>query len=140
MAGPVATDESVGPPKPKPPSGRHTFALLVAFYALAVPWGFRNVYIQLPSALDLMFPFILAGLLCWWAVIDARRRGRPIPLLARPWFFLGAAAMVPGYIVWSRRWRGAGWIVLHAVLWMVLASAVMIAGNLLLLGGQVPFP
>src|SRR5688572_16537218 len=87
---------------------RHTRWFLVAFYALAIVWGGRTVRFSEPSRLDLWVPVALAISLGWWAVVDARCRRHSIPMLARPWFFLLAIVVVPGYVVWSRRWRGLG--------------------------------
>jgi hypothetical protein len=50
-------------------------------------------------------------------VVDAKRRGWPIPLFAQPWFVLLALILVPAYVVWSRRWRGVAYLALHAALW-----------------------
>jgi hypothetical protein len=36
-----------------------------------------------------------------------------------------AVLLVPAYVVWSRGWRGILWVTLHAVLWYVVAIAVM---------------
>ena len=114
----------------------HTRWFLIVLYALAVVWGARNVYFWDPSRLDLLFPVTFAVVLWSWAVIDARRRRHPIPLLAQDWFFLGAGVLVPLYVLWSRRWAGLGWLVLHSALWFVLATAVMLVGGLIVFGSE----
>ena len=81
-----------------------------------------------PSGLDVWVPVALTIILGWWAIVDARQRGYSVPLLTRAWFFLFALVLVPAYIVWSRKWRGLGWMVLHAALWYLLAAFVLNAG------------
>jgi hypothetical protein len=82
--------------------------------------------------LDLLVPVSLMAALGWWAVVDARLRGNPIPLLARPWFFLFAWFLVPAYMVWSRGWRAVGWIVLNCIGWYAVATATWLALNIIL--------
>lgn len=101
---------------------RHTTFFLVAFYALAVMWGVRTGYQRQISLIDLFLPLLLYFSMCEWAVMDARRRGHPIPMLSRSWFLQFALVLVPAYAVWSRGWRGIGWCVLHACLWFALAT------------------
>lgn len=109
---------------------------MLAFYALAVVWGMRNVWFWLPSLLDLIVP--VACLICLgaWAIADARRRRHPIPILSRPWFFLMAWLLVPGYVVWNRGWRGAGWVALHAALGYVVVFAVTHIGGFIVFGQE----
>jgi hypothetical protein len=114
----------------------HTRWFLVAFYALAVVWGVRNVRFWEPSALDQLIPIALAICLGWWAIVDARRRRHPIPMLARPWFFLLAGLVVPGYVIWSRRWRGAVWVILLGILWFGLGTIVMHVGGVIVFGDE----
>jgi len=123
---PARLTEEGRPPKP----ARH-HALLTAYYATAIVWGIRCVYFDEPSRLDWLVPLLWSVILGWWAILDARHRGHPIPLLARPWFVLFAPFAVPGYVIWSRRLRGAGYVVLHGVAWYALSTAAMhIAGTL----------
>lgn len=129
MTGPAALEPPCAPPSSIAKGGsRHTLWFLVAFYALGVVWGIRNVRLAEPSALDVWVPAALSICLGWWAIVDARRAGNSIPLLARPWFFLFAVFVVPGYIVWSRKWWGLGGVILHAALWYLLAAIVMNVG------------
>ena len=112
-----------------PGRSRHTRWFLAAFYLLALMWGVRGVHHAEPSRLDLLFP--IAFNLCSgsWAIDDARQRRRPIPALSRAWFVLLAGLLVPGYVIWSRGWRGAGWVILHGVLWYASATiALLVAG------------
>lgn len=113
---------------------RHTRRFLVALYALALLWGARQIYFWEPSWLDVLLPIAFAILLGWWAVADSRERRHPIPMLSRPWFFLAAGFLVPGYVLWSRRWAGLGWLVLHSIVWCLIATIVMHAGGLLVFG------
>lgn len=113
---------------------RHTLWFLLAFHGLAAAWGIRNIRYWEPSLLDLLAPFLLAIIFFWWSMADARRRHHAIPLLARPWFFLLAGLVVPGYVIWSRGWRGVGWVVLNAFVWYASAFIVMQAGGYLVYG------
>jgi hypothetical protein len=45
-----------------------------------------------------------------------------------------AAILAPSYIIWIRRWRGVGWLVLHAVLWIALATLFMHVGGVIVFG------
>lgn len=107
---------------------------LAAYYSLAIVWGVRSISPREPSPLDLLMPFWFAVALGWWAIADDMRRQRSIPLLARPWFVLFAFALVPGYVVWSRRWHGVGWVVFHAVCWFLLSAAAMLAAGTVVYG------
>ena len=111
-----------------------------AFYALAIVCGIRNIHSGESSRLDLLYAVVFAIVLGWWAIVDARRRRQPIPMLARPWFFLLAGLVVPGYVIWSRGWLGLGYVVLHSVLWYALATVVMHAGGWIVFGDDWPGP
>lgn len=134
--------EDATPERPKDPvppraiGPRHNRWFLVALYSLAFVWGVRNIYSWQPSWLDFLFPVGFAGVLWWWAAVDARRRGRPIPLLSQPWFFIGAGILVPGYVIWSRRWHGVGWLVLNTILWCAVATVVMHVGGVIVFGRE----
>ncbi|MDY3562222.1 hypothetical protein R5W23_003684 [Gemmata sp. JC673] len=123
-------------PRSAVPRSVHTRLFVLAYYALAVSWGVRSVWFWLPSVLDVAIPVVFALCSGWWAVVDARRRGHPIPVLSRPWFFLLAVVVVPGYVIWSRRWYGVGWVALHAALGYSTAFAVMHIGGVIVFGRQ----
>jgi hypothetical protein len=115
---------------------RHTRRFLVAYYLLAELWGMRNIWFWESSALDYFVPIALAVALGWWAVVDAKRRGRPIPMVAQPWFVLFAVPLVPAYVIWTWRWRGVGWLVLHTALWIALTTLATHVGGLIVFGRE----
>jgi len=57
-------------------------------------------------------------------------------MLAKTWFFVFAIVVVPGYVIWSRRWRGVGWLILLVVLWYILACASLLVGGLMIYGPE----
>lgn len=120
---------------PQAAPSRHTLWLLATLFACAVAQGVRSIRMEQPSGMDLVLPLMFVVALGWWAVVDARRRGHPIPFLSRPWFFILGSVVVPCYIVWSRRWMGVLWLILIPILWIVVATAVVVVGRILLLGG-----
>jgi hypothetical protein len=113
---------------------RHTVLFLLTYYAIGIVWGVRNVWFWRPSFLDLLTPILLCVCLGWWAVVDARLRSRPIPITVKPWFVLLAPLVVPGYVIWSRRWRGVGWAALHAFCWYALGTLTMHTGGTIVFG------
>src|SRR5687768_14932628 len=110
------------------------WVFLVAYYSLAVMWGVRYVYYQHSSPLDFFVPLGLSLTLGFWAVSDSIARGHSIPFLSRIWFFIFAGVLVPGYFVWSRGWRGAGYVLLHAVAWYALCLIAMFIGRMFAYG------
>lgn len=129
------TQMTVAPTPTRPnEDSRHTAYFLIVYYLLAPVWGVRHVYHDQPSPLDLLVPFVGALSLGMWAVSDARRRRHPIPISQQAWFFLLAGFVVPIYVVWSRGWRGVGWVVLHAILWYLLSTIALHAGGILIYG------
>ena len=59
-----------------------------------------------------------------------------MPVLSKPWFFLFAGFVVPGYVIWSRGWRGVGWVLLHSVLWLVAVTVTYFFVYLLVFGPE----
>ncbi len=101
---------------------RHTRWFLLAYYSLFAMWGVRSAWPTVPSRLDIMLPLALYAVASWWVIVDARARGRGVPLLLQQWFFLAAVLLVPIYVIWSRGWRGLGYVTLHVVLGSLLAA------------------
>jgi hypothetical protein len=115
---------------------RHTRRFLVAYYLLAELWGIRNIWYWESSRLDIILIVAMYAALGWWAVVDAKRRGHSIPMFAQPWFFLFAPILVPAYIIWSRRWSGVGWLALHSILGLGLATLAMHIGGIIVFGRE----
>jgi hypothetical protein len=117
---------------------RHTLALLLAIYGLAVVSGVRNVWYWEWSGLDLIPPVLNGFCLTSWGLVDARLRKHPIPVVARDWFFLFSPVLVPAYVIWTRRWRGALWVILIGVSCYVLTIVIMTVGGPLMFGRAWP--
>ena len=115
---------------------RHTRWFLLFYYLLAELWGTRSIWYWESSRLDFLVPLLLSVALGWWAVMDAKRFGHPIPMFAQPWFVVFAVPLVPAYVIWTRRWPGVGWLVLHSALWYALATVTMHVGGLLVFGAE----
>jgi hypothetical protein len=107
------------------PALRHTRWFLLAFYALAVLFGVGNALTREPGATGLILSLCLAVSMGWWAITDSKRHNHPIPMSARMWFVLLAWIVVPIYVVWSRRWRGVGWVLVNGVCWYLVVAVVM---------------
>lgn len=117
---------------------RYTKWFLVIFFMIGFVLGLRNIWHWEPSKLDIILPvaFAINGL--WWVIADARHRGHPIPLLAKPFFLLLSGFMLPGYIIWTRGWRGLGWMVLVLIIWYAMGFAVSYAGWHIMYGEELP--
>jgi hypothetical protein len=113
---------------------RHTRCLLIAYYLLAVVWGVRQVWHSVSSRIDLLVPLTFQLALAWWAIVDAKSRNRPIPLLSQQWYFWFGPLLVPVYVISSRGWRGVGFLVLHVALWMAVTTAAYHVGGVILYG------
>jgi hypothetical protein len=128
------TTEVKPPPREAAASSMHTLWLLAIFYAIAIVWGVRSVYQSEPSVLDFLVPLANAICLGAWAIVDARRRKHPIPMSAQPWFVFLAIVLVPAYVVWSRGWRGLAWLLLHVMLWFLVATISLYLGGWMIFG------
>lgn len=108
----------------------------IGYYALAILWGARSAVASERSAGDLVFQVMLALCLGAWAIADARRRQKPIPRSRQFWFFILAWAVVPGYVIVTRGWKGLGWTVLHFVGWYAIAVLAMGLTGLIYFGDE----
>ncbi|ADB15117.1 hypothetical protein Psta_0427 [Pirellula staleyi DSM 6068] len=124
------TPAKTGPPQ----RSKLHWWLLGCFYVLAVVWGIRCAYYPAASVLEILVPLAMCTVMCIWAVADSIARSHPIPLLARFWFFILAGIVVPGYIVWSRGWRGVGKLLMHSIAWYGICLAGMFAMRTVLYG------
>lgn len=74
----------------------------------------------------------------WFCTLDARLVGKPLPQLARIGIFLGWPLGVPMYLVWARRFKGVGLLLLHGA-GLLLISVVAVLITLYLRGGLQAF-
>ena len=74
----------------------------------------------------------------WFCTLDARLVGKPLPQLARIGIFLGWPVGVPIYLVWARRLRGVGLLLLHAA-GLLLTSVIAILVTWYLRDGSLAF-
>ena len=104
------------------------------FHLTAALWGVRLSYWWAESAFDLLVNVAAGVGLAGWAFGDARRRGRPVPVLSKQWLLVVAGP----FAVWralaarGRRgaWRGLLWAAGNAAVWVALGTAGSIAGGL----------
>ena len=115
----------------------HARLFFIYFYLLAIVCGIVEGKSRESPALDILFSLAMGINLGLWAVTDSRLRGRPIPFNARWWFVVLGVFLVPCYVVWSRGWRGLGWVIANGIAWTVLATAATLA-TWLLFGGDLP--
>ena len=69
-----------------------------------------------------------------WCVVDSRILGRPMLRVTHEMTFLIWPAAVPLYLIWSRRFRGLGITLLHAVGLTVICTVAFIVTALLKYG------
>jgi hypothetical protein len=111
--------------------------VLLYLYCLWALWAVYRVLTEAPVATEsglrmASCAFVALALgsqlgFMWFCTLDARLVGKPLPQLARIGIFLGWPLGVPIYLVWARRFRGVGLLLLHgAGLFLISAIAVLI--------------
>ena len=106
------------------------------FYSIAILFGARQIWFWKQSPLDIIVPFAFGLCLAIWGLEDVRRRKYKIPSNSKPYFFLFGLIVVPGYVLWSRGWKGLGWIALHAFCWLLLVVITQQIGGIVLFGDK----
>ena len=103
--------------------------LVTCLYLLVIISGVAQVTRPDNGALRLLLWALPAWSATYWCVIDSRAIGHPIVQSLHWIIFLTWPIAVPAYLVFSRRLRGLGIAVLHAVgLYIVFAMASLLAG------------
>ena len=107
--------------------------VLVYLYLLFVLWPVYRVLtygqIQTEGGLRLancaFVALALGGQLgfMWFCTLDARLVGKVLPQLARIGVFFGWPLAVPIYLIWARRLKGLGLLLLHGFLMLVVSVA-----------------
>ena len=62
-----------------------------------------------------MLPLAMCSVVTWWCVVDSRMRGSPIVQSLHWIIFFTWPLAAPVYLIWSRKLRGLGWCLLHAI-------------------------
>ena len=96
----------------------------VSLYVLAAAWGISQALSPTNGLLYLLLCAAIASAMTGWCVVDSRILGRPLLPVLQMITFCTWPVAVPIYLVWSRRLRGLGLAVLHAV---GLAAVYLIA-------------
>ena len=105
--------------------------LLFCLYLLAAIAGATGADRSQAVVVQIVFPFMMASAAAYWCVVDSRILGRPIVPAVQCIMFFTWPLAVPIYLVYSRRLRGLGLGVLHAMgLFIVAAVAFHAAGYL----------
>jgi hypothetical protein len=70
----------------------------------------------------------------WYCTADARLVGKPLLPIARVGIFILWPAGVPVYLLWARRLKGLGILLLHGVLLVLVLAVSMVAAGYLTYG------
>jgi len=115
--------------------------VLVYLYSLFVLWPVHRVLtdapIQTESGMRIAGNTFLALALAtqlgfmWFCTLDAGLVGKPLPQLARIGIFIAWPLGVPIYLVWARRFKGVGLLLLHGFgLFLVFLTIYLIVSYL----------
>lgn len=120
--------------------------VLFYLYSLSAFWVVYRVLTDTPvrteggmrMASSAFVALVLASQLgfMWFCTLDARLVGKPLPQLARIGVFIAWPIGVPIYLVWARRLRGVGVLLLHGFLWLLVFVIAWLAVSYLRYGSQ----
>jgi len=102
--------------------------VLVVYFSFAA-LGFESASLADDSAytpIDIVASLACALFTTSWSVSDARRRGHPIVHVLQLLMFLTWAVAVPLYLIWSRGWKGLGWVVFHCIGLLAIATIFLL--------------
>ena len=108
----------------------------VSLYLAVTAWGAVSAVWPDNALVYMLFWAVVSCTITTWCVVDSRILGCPI-LHSFHWLiFFTYPIAVPIYLVWSRRLRGLGIAVLHAVGLTVCSAAAFNAAGYALYGAQ----
>jgi len=96
--------------------------ILTGFYATAFLLGVLQTNSS-NSLLHWLASVLIALFAASWCVVDARRRGKPLLSIVQLIIFVTWVIAVPVYLIATRNVRGFGYALLHAIGFMLIASA-----------------
>lgn len=94
---------------------RLRLALVGAMYAIAVATGVMGVLRPEHALSRLVLPIAVCSVMGYWCVVDSRMQGSPIVQSVHWIIFFTWPVAVPVYLIWSRRLRGLGLALIHAI-------------------------
>jgi hypothetical protein len=106
----------------------HTAWFLPLFLATAILSGLSVSLAGRLSPIDELLSLATVMLVAFWVLADACRHRHRFPLTAEAYVLLFASVVAPAYLVWSRGWRGFGWLVLALIGWYAVAIGASLLG------------
>jgi len=88
--------------------------IIVAFYVSAALIGMTSA-LSHNALVEYLGVFLMACTAAEWCLIDSSRRGRPMTWSVQFLVFFFWSIAVPIYLIATRGWRGAGWLVLNSI-------------------------
>jgi hypothetical protein len=109
-------------------------SLVAAVYVLGGLWGLHAALTRDSASVQLGLSILFASTVALCCIADAKVVGKPM-LISFQWLmFFTWPVSVPAYLVWTRRLRGLGLAVLHALLLAILSYATFLAACCLAYG------
>jgi hypothetical protein len=101
--------------------------LLGSLYVLAFLGGVHAALTSQSGVVQLGLTALFASTLAMWCIADSKVVGKPM-LISFQWLmFLIWPVSVPAYLMWTRRLRGLGLAMLHALLLLIVCNATFLA-------------
>jgi hypothetical protein len=96
------------------PASDYRSLLVIAFYLSAALIGLTSALSQ-NALVEYLGTFLMACTSAEWCLIDSSRRGKPMTWSVQFLVFVFWSIAVPIYLIATRGWRGAGWLVLNSI-------------------------
>lgn len=103
------------------------WAMLAAFYFLATISAMSRTA-EAPGWVELVARMFSGAFAVCWMVLDCRGK-HPMPHGVQLFAWVTLPLFLPGYLIWSRGWRGLGWLMLNMLLLGIVEAVAMVVSG-----------
>ena len=83
-------------------------------------WSVGQVFVGEVAGISLLATVAIGLPPTMWLIHDVKRHGRFLPHIVYPFILAFWAILVPGYVVWTRKFRGLKLVTIHVLLTSIL--------------------
>lgn len=88
---------------------------ILIFYALSALWAVAGVFFGEIAGIFQLANLGIALAPTMWLIGDAKQKSYFVPHIVQPFILAFWSIVLPVYVIWTRRWRGARLVLLHVV-------------------------